>query len=55
VVKYCKRSSAKTLYVTFEPARAGAGETLFQPVARYFKFEKYNGYVVHALLLFRDI
>lgn len=54
VVKYCKRSSAKTLYVTFEPARPGAGETLFQPVARYFKFEKFNGYVVNAVPVMRD-
>ncbi len=48
-VKYCKKTSAKTLYVTFEPMRPGEGETLFQPVARYFKMEKHNGYVETAL------
>lgn len=47
-VQYCKRSTAKTLYVYFDPAKAGGGETLFQPVARYFKFEKFNGYVAAA-------
>ena len=49
IVKYCKKSSARTLYVYFDPAKPGAGETLFQPVARYFKFEKHNGYVLSAL------
>lgn len=48
IVRYCKKSSAATLYVYFDPARAGGGETLFQPVARYFKFEKHNGYVASA-------
>ncbi len=48
-VKYCKKSSAKTLYVFFDPARPGSGETLFQPVARYFKFEKFNNYVENAV------
>lgn len=47
-VKQCKKNSAETLYITFDPARPGAGETLFQPVARYFKFEKYNGYIRYA-------
>ena len=49
VVHYCKKSTAATLYVTFDPARPGGGETLFQPVARYFKIEKFNGYVEHAM------
>jgi hypothetical protein len=49
VVKYCKKSSAASLYVYFDPAKPGAGETLFQPVARYFKFEKHNGYILQAL------
>ncbi len=49
IVKYCKKTSAATLYVSFDPVRPGAGETLFQPVARYFKFEKFNGYVLQAL------
>lgn len=49
IVKYCKKSSAASLFVTFDAARPGAGETLFQPVARYFKFEKYNGYVLSAV------
>jgi hypothetical protein len=48
VVKYCKKSSAASLFVSFDPAKPGAGETLFQPVARYFKFEKFNGYVLSA-------
>jgi len=47
-VKDCKRGSVRTLFISFDPARPGAGETLFQPVARYFKFEKFNGYVLHA-------
>ncbi|MDD9900607.1 MAG: hypothetical protein OXT65_06475 [Alphaproteobacteria bacterium] len=47
-VKYCKKTSTQTLYVYFDPARPGAGETLFQPVARYFKFEKYNGHILSA-------
>ena len=51
IVKYCKKSSAKTLYVKFDPAKPGAGETLFQPVARYFKIEKHNGYVANAVPL----
>ncbi len=49
VATYCKRSGAASLYVSFDPARPGGGETLFQPVARYFKFEKLNGYVAQAL------
>lgn len=52
-VKYCKRSSAKTLYVKFDPAKPGEGETLFQPVARYFKIEKMNGYVEQAVPVMR--
>jgi len=51
IVKYCKKSSAASLYVSFDPARAGGGETLFQPVMRYFRVEKFNGYVSHALPL----
>lgn len=51
IVKYCKKSSAASLYVSFDPARAGGGETLFQPVMRYFKVEKFNGYVSHAMPL----
>lgn len=54
VVKYCKKSSAASLYVYFDPAKPGAGETLFQPVARYFKFEKHNGYVSQALPVMTD-
>ncbi len=49
IVKYCKKSSAKTLFVTFDPAKPGQGETLFQPVARYMKIEKHNGYVENAV------
>jgi hypothetical protein len=48
-VKQCKRSSTKTLYISFDPAKPGGGETLFQPVARYFRFEKLNGHVQHAV------
>lgn len=48
-VKYCKKTSAKSLYVRFDPAKPGEGETLFQPVARYFKIEKMNGYIENAL------
>jgi hypothetical protein len=49
IVKYCKKSSAKTLFVKFDPAKPGGGETLFQPVARYFKIEKHNGYIENAV------
>lgn len=48
IVKYCKKASAKTLFVRFDPMRPGEGETLFQPVARYMKIEKMNGYVLQA-------
>jgi hypothetical protein len=48
-VLYCKKSSAASLYVYFDPATADSGETLFQPVARYFKFEKFNNYVTQAV------
>ena len=51
IVKYCKKSSAKTLYVKFDPAKPGGGETLFQPVARYFKIEKHNGHISQAVPL----
>ncbi len=51
VVVYCKKSWAKSLYVGFDPARPGGGETLFQPVARYFVIEKFNGYVSHVVPL----
>jgi hypothetical protein len=49
VVTYCKKSWSKSLYVSFDPVRPGKGETLFQPVARYFKIEKFNGYVSHVI------
>ncbi len=48
-VKYCKKTSVKTLYIRFNPAKPGEGETLFQPVARYFKVEKLNGYIETAI------
>ena len=51
VVVYCKRSWAKSLYVSFDPARPGGGETLFQPIARYFVVEKFNGYVSRVIPL----
>jgi hypothetical protein len=51
IVKYCKKTAAASLYVSFDPARAGGGETLFQPVVRYFKVEKFNGYISHAVPL----
>jgi len=51
VVVYCKRSWAKSLYVSFDPARADGVETLFQPIARYFKIEKFNGYVSRVIPL----
>lgn len=54
VVKYCKKSSAKTLYVYFDPAKAGGGETLFQPVARYMSVEKFHGYVQNAVPLMTE-
>ncbi len=49
VVKYCKKTSAKTLFISFDPVKPGAGETLFQPVARYISFEKFHGYVAGAV------
>lgn len=51
IVRYCKKTSAASLYVGFDPARPGEGETLFQPVARYFKFEKFNNYVRRVMPL----
>ena len=54
IVKYCKKTSAATLYVGFDPARAGGGETLFQPVIRYFKIEKFNKYISHAVPLMAE-
>jgi hypothetical protein len=51
IVSYCKKSSAASLYVSFDAAKPGAGETLFQPVARYFKNEKFHGYVSHVIPL----
>ena len=51
VVMYCKKSWAKSLYVSFDPARADGVETLFQPIARYFKVEKFNGYVLRVIPL----
>lgn len=54
IVKYCKKSSAATLYVSFDPARPGKGETLFQPVMRYLKIEKFNNYVSHATPLMTE-
>lgn len=50
-VKHCKRAGVASLYVSFPPAQPGEGETLFQPVARYFKIEKFNGYVANAMPL----
>lgn len=54
IVKYCKKSSTASLYVSFDPARPGGGETLFQPVMRYFKIEKMNNYISHALPLMTE-
>ena len=51
VVKYCKSTSVKTLYISFDPVKLGAGQTLFQPVARYVSIEKRNGYVIGAVPL----
>lgn len=51
IAQYCKKSRAASLYIGFDPVRPGEGETLFQPVMRYFKVEKFNGYVSHALPL----
>lgn len=48
-VKYCKKTNAATLYIYFDAAKPGEGETLFQPVARYFRFEKHNGYISSAV------
>jgi hypothetical protein len=48
IVKHCKKMKSPTLYVFFDPAKPGSGETLFQPVARYFKYEKLNNYVESA-------
>jgi hypothetical protein len=49
IVVYCKRSWAKSLYITFDPVRQDGKETLFQPIARYFKVEKFNGYVKRVI------
>ena len=47
-IRGCKSSKAVSVYVSFDPARPGGGETLFQPVMRYFKVEKMNGYIEYA-------
>ncbi len=47
-VNGCKRSKVASLYIRFDPARAGGGETLFQPVMRYLKVEKWNDYINYA-------
>ncbi len=44
----CKRSKTTSLYVCFNPATASSGETLFQPVMRTLKVEKWNDYINHA-------
>lgn len=49
MVQNCRKSAAASLFISFDPARPGEGETLFQPVMRYFKFEKFNGYVRRAV------
>jgi len=51
IVKSCKKSATPSLYISFTPAKQGGGETLFQPIMRYFKIEKLNGYITKALPL----
>lgn len=49
VVMYCKRSWVKSLYVSFDPVRGDGVETLFQPIVRTLKVEKYNGYIAKVI------
>jgi len=53
-IKSCKASKVASLYISFDPASAGGGETLFQPIIRYLKMEKYNGYISHAVPLMTE-
>jgi len=48
-VRNAKSRGIMSIYVSFDPATAGRGETLFQPVMRYFKVEKWNGYLSYAM------
>lgn len=49
VLTYCERSAALSLYVSFDPARAGGGPTLFQPVAQVLRKAKEKGRILNAL------
>lgn len=53
-VRTCKSRKLASMYVSFDPAVAGGKETLFQPVMRYFKVEKWNGYISHAVPLMTE-
>jgi len=53
-VSKAKARGILSIYVSFDPAKAGNGETLFQPVMRYFKVEKWNGYLSHAMPLMTE-
>jgi hypothetical protein len=54
IVTYCTRSSARTLYIAFDPVKAGAGQTLFQPLARYIAMQKSQGVVQNAVPLMTE-
>ncbi len=47
-VSAAKARGILSIYVSFDPAKPGSGETLFQPVMRYFKVEKWNGYLTQG-------
>jgi len=53
-IKNCKLSKVSSIYISFDPAKPGGGETLFQPVMRYLKVEKWNDYVSHAVPLMTE-
>jgi hypothetical protein len=49
VLAYCAKSGAETLYVSFDPVKPGAGQNLFQPVARTIARAKEKGQVARAI------
>lgn len=51
VLTFCVNTQVKTLYVSFPPVQPGAGQSLFQPVARALKTAKARGQIAVAVPL----
>ncbi len=49
VLSFCVNTQVKTLYVSFPPVQPGAGQSLFQPLARALKTAKTRGQITHAV------